>query len=538
MNRYSITIAVLDCDEIKQYFEKVKPVERLTMKLQTVDVTDVSSYNDADVIIMSEHVDYKVIQEVFQNKASFAEVIMAVVDFDHFEIPDLDFVGLFYDIWNINNPIIEYRIYSFAKRMRDTLDKELCEKQLVTLIDSIPDLVWYKDIRESHMSVNQSFCETVGKTKEQIKDRGHCYIWDLDPAEYEQGEYVCMETEDVVIEEQGTFLFDEKVKIRDEMRQLKTYKSAIVGRRGETIGTVGIARDVTDIWNSHEEFQTLISRLPYAIVIVDVDYKFVSCNERFEKLFGRTDVIMKDADIDEMGQYFFGEDVSRRDEENTSIKVSMIVDTQEHYYEIDKQGIHDMFDKLSGYFYIVKDETDTFQYEEKLKELSVTDELTKLYNRKAIRNYFDMNKDFLFHLEHSMAICMLDLDYFKGYNDFYGHVAGDKVLYLFGKILRDVKEEYNVFVARYGGEEFLLIANNKSVEEMTEIAEVIMSKLHAYSLEHEKSKINDYVTVSIGIAYYESSYHKQVSEVVAEADQALYKAKTSGRNCYVLEEIK
>lgn len=538
MDRYVVEVAAIDCKMMVERLRKAKPVERITLDIKSVDKADITSFNKADLILAPGKLSAADMDIIFKNKASYAQVIIVIDKVDEAVLEDDEFIEKFYDVWTLENPILDYRIHATMKKLRLTMDYELSGKHLTTLIDSVPDLIWFKDTRGSHMSVNQSFCETINKTKEQIKDRGHCYIWDLDPAEYEQGEYVCMETEDVVIEEQGTFLFDEKVKIRDEMRQLKTYKSAIVGRRGETIGTVGIARDVTDIWNSHEEFKTLLNRLPYAIMIVTQDYGFVSINEKFEELFGEKPIENHEFGLFEFSMTYFKEDITRMEEENSSFKVAMMVEGEQRYYGIDKVAIHDMFDKLSGFFYIIKDETEAYRYEEKLKAMSETDELTQLYNRKAMRNYFDMNTELLFQENHSMAICMLDLDYFKQYNDYYGHVSGDKVLKQFGVILHEIRDRYGVFVARYGGEEFMMIANSMSEDEVKEVADMCMSKLTAYQIPHDKSSISDVVTVSIGIAYYDSPVDRKISEVIAESDMALYEAKTNGRNRYEIRSIK
>lgn len=114
-------------------------------------------------------------------------------------------------------------------------------------IDSVPDLIWFKDVRGAHLKVNNAFCSAVGKTKNDVQGRGHYYIWDLKQEEYEQGEYVCLETEEIVLREKKTRAFDEKVKSKHGLRQFKTYKSPIFDEDHQVVGTVGIAHDVTDL---------------------------------------------------------------------------------------------------------------------------------------------------------------------------------------------------------------------------------------------------------------------------------------------------
>ena len=101
---------------------------------------------------------------------------------------------------------------SFANVLRYRKEREdavLNQKYLDTLIDNLPDLIWFKDARGSHLKVNHSFCQAVNKTKSQIEGRGHYYVWDLDPDEYANGEYVCLESEEIVLNKKETCLFDE-----------------------------------------------------------------------------------------------------------------------------------------------------------------------------------------------------------------------------------------------------------------------------------------------------------------------------------------
>ena len=117
------------------------------------------------------------------------------------------------------------RLLSFMKERADSRRTRIC---FDTGIDSIPDLVWFKDVKGAHLKVNDGFCHAVEKTKEQIYKRGHYYIWDIPKEEYDQGDYVCLESEDIVMNSRKTCLFDEKVKTKSGMRQFKTYKSPLI----------------------------------------------------------------------------------------------------------------------------------------------------------------------------------------------------------------------------------------------------------------------------------------------------------------------
>ena len=89
-------------------------------------------------------------------------------------------------------------------------DKRFVSTAFDGAIDSVPDLIWFKDVRGAHLKVNNAFCSAVGKTKNDVQGRGHYYIWDLKQEEYEQGEYVCLEMEEIVLRDRKTRAFRRK----------------------------------------------------------------------------------------------------------------------------------------------------------------------------------------------------------------------------------------------------------------------------------------------------------------------------------------
>lgn len=153
------------------------------------------------------------------------------------------------DIWTA--PIAEeefkFRFARWQQTCKESKDYWQTKNYLDTTINSVEHMVWYKDKAGAHMKVNDFFCKTVGKTMEQIEGRGHYYIWNITPDDYAKGEYICMESEFEVMDKRKTCVFDETVKIGNEMRKLKTYKSPLFDLDGSVMGTVGVALDVTDL---------------------------------------------------------------------------------------------------------------------------------------------------------------------------------------------------------------------------------------------------------------------------------------------------
>lgn len=168
-----------------------------------------------------------------------------------------------------------------------------------------------------------------------------------------------------------------------------------------------------------------------------------------------------------------------------------------------------------------------------LENLSNTDRLTGLNNRR----FFDHRlQEELAHAQRNdtvTAVLMLDVDHFKKYNDHYGHQQGDECLRQFGGCLHRALSRETDFVARYGGEEFVVVMPNTDVGGAETVANKIITILGDLKIPHCQSPVASFVTASIGIA---CSKSKSPQEIVALADSALYKAKESGRNRFVVAE--
>jgi diguanylate cyclase (GGDEF)-like protein len=124
---------------------------------------------------------------------------------------------------------------------------------------------------------------------------------------------------------------------------------------------------------------------------------------------------------------------------------------------------------------------------------------------------------------------MIDIDYFKQYNDNYGHQQGDFALKQVAQTLKKALSRNTDFVARYGGEEFIVLLPDS--EDGSDIAEICRQKVEQLRLPHLLSKSSKFVTISIGSAVLYPSPHDDVGLLLKQADEALYTAKASGRNC-------
>lgn len=166
-----------------------------------------------------------------------------------------------------------------------------------------------------------------------------------------------------------------------------------------------------------------------------------------------------------------------------------------------------------------------------LKELSLLDELTGIPNRRSFRNHIDIAFERYVNETSILSIIMVDIDYFKQFNDSYGHNEGDRVLIAVANQINSVVRHNMDFVARWGGEEFIYAAFNTNETEIGKIAETIRSKVLDLKIPHGFSKKWDYISVSIGTCTIDVAGKVDVGKGIERADKALYLAKTSGRNC-------
>lgn len=158
------------------------------------------------------------------------------------------------------------------------------------------------------------------------------------------------------------------------------------------------------------------------------------------------------------------------------------------------------------------------------------DELTGIYNRRFMDENLKRYLKFLSRSSGSISVLMLDIDFFKKYNDTYGHAAGDVCLQKVAKVLQTSVKRAEDFVARYGGEEFIVVLSNTAGKNAIYVAEKILRNIRELKIPHENSDIADYVTISIGITSAVTKYTQTPQQYIERADAALYHSKSQGRD--------
>ncbi|UNC90810.1 GGDEF domain-containing protein [Candidatus Contubernalis alkaliaceticus] len=168
----------------------------------------------------------------------------------------------------------------------------------------------------------------------------------------------------------------------------------------------------------------------------------------------------------------------------------------------------------------------------KLDELSHIDSLTGLYNRRHFNEVYAKEWNSTIRNKTKLSLIMVDIDYFKKYNDNYGHLQGDECLKAVAEVIKSAVRRPRDLVARFGGEEFVVLLPETDINGATFIGKYILALVRKMNIEHVASPWQKIVTVSLGIATKSPEENLTKEEFINNSDKALYLAKDSGRNCY------
>ncbi len=347
---------------------------------------------------------------------------------------------------------------------------------------------------------------------------------------------------------------------------LETYQTTLMSSDGERVGTLTISHDVTD-WHDMQKnlrdemdkrkdtevalaqrdtiLQNILESSPDSIGIFNENMVYQACNLPFVKALGISDV--EDLIGKRLQDVIPNEAYERLSEtdqkvlyEGKSLRYIDLVTSskgQSTWYDVVKSPFTDPASGTNGVLVMARDVSERYLVEQKLEEanqelerLSFIDGLTQISNRRR----FDEQLETLWYLhvreQQPLTVMLSDIDYFKGFNDRYGHLCGDEALIQVAQAFQNVLTRSSDCVARYGGEEFGFILPNTTLEGANLVAEKIHSEVRKLAIAHDASDVSKYVTVSIGLVSIVPRRLDSSESIVALADSALYQAKANGRN--------
>ncbi len=207
------------------------------------------------------------------------------------------------------------------------------------------------------------------------------------------------------------------------------------------------------------------------------------------------------------------------------------------YLAIDAGPIYDEAGRLVAVVETLRDMTAQKQAQDELQRLATRDGLTSVANRRSFDDTLNTEWRRASRESRALSLLMIDVDYFKRYNDTFGHQGGDDCLRRVAEAMTRVVKRASDSVARYGGEEFAILMPATEPEGALIVAERIRAAVEALDLPHPASDVAPHVTVSIGVASMAASNTSELpAKLIASADAALYRAKHAGRNRAVLAD--
>jgi diguanylate cyclase (GGDEF)-like protein/PAS domain S-box-containing protein len=303
----------------------------------------------------------------------------------------------------------------------------------------------------------------------------------------------------------------------------------IKGTDGKT-QVITVSRDITIRYKAEEELRltsiklkTLIASLPFGIKVEDEHGQPILQNDAYTDIFSSEDPVNMDekSSITQCRRTSQGEELFLS---NGKIIERDAIPLMDHH-------------RFDGYLWIYRDVTKNKESERHLREankllqqLSMLDGLTCIANRRSFDEALKREWARQTQLSGTISLLLLDIDFFKDFNDLYGHQAGDACLKHVGNVFKQLPLGEDDLAARYGGEEFAVLLSGKQANKAVDIAKHIMLLTEELHIPHKGSKAKEFLSVSIGISTKIATKFSDSTMLLTEADKALYEAKRMGRN--------
>ncbi len=419
-----------------------------------------------------------------------------------------------------------------AQRNRSEQALQDSKASLRAMLDNIPYLAWFKDREGRFVSFNQPFLKSTGRaTPEEVLGKTDYDLWPSELAARYRA------TDQDVIGNRRQVLREEQSLDNGREHWVETFKTPIIGKNGELLGTAGFARDISQ--RKQEEAALRLAARVFessgeAILITDAAATVVAVNHAFiamsgycsEEIVGNSPKILKSGrhdaefyrtmwdDIAKHG-YWQGEIWDRHKNGRVYPKWMSITAVR------DEQG------EVVNYVSISRDITEQAEAEKNIHFLAYYDVLTGLPNRTLLRDRLNQMIAIAHRDKQQFALLFMDLDRFKYINDSMGHTVGDRLLQSVAlRIQEHIRDEDTV--ARIGGDEFIVLLRETGENGAATVAQKLLAALAVpYALEGQVVTTQ----ASIGIGIY-PGHALDADTLIKNADMAMYRAKEEGRNNY------
>ena len=434
-------------------------------------------------------------------------------------------------------------------------ERELLRK----VLDSIPEQIAFKSPKGTIIGCNTAWAKANSTTVSHATGRSVADMISIDAIKSQ------MQHEKMVWNGE-TYNAQEWIKQKNstDLNLVNMTKVPLYNDKGTIFAILSIDSDITALHNLNQQLQdenlqrketekallkqsVLLSTVFAAsydpIGLLDHEGRIIGANKSFAKLLNSH----PDSIVGKLQSELMSSDrADWAERQNQEVLVSgkpiifeelLFKGDKKTWYEVHKAPFQDDESHTQGIVIMARDITARKQTEEKLssdasefEEKMLNDQLTNIANRRSFDSCFTKLWQESYDEKEMLSIVMCDIDYFKSYNDNYGHQMGDEALKTIAHALQTASNKVGGFVARYGGEEFAIIIKGGNATKVYRSTEKIREVVNQTKVEHLYSDVSRYVTMSMGLSSMFPSDINTMNGLLAEADAALYDAKMSGRD--------
>ncbi len=395
------------------------------------------------------------------------------------------------------------------------------------------------------LDVNDKFCDILGYTRADFETLSFEDI--THPADLAKDTTLIMET---LADIRDSYTLEKRYVRKDgEIIWGRLSISLIRDEFGKASDIIAFVEDISErvyLNNRLQLSDQIVSSSTDLLAIIDAHGVYLATNEAYAKAFGRepdffTGKFVKDV---------FGETIEKNIMQPMVAKARQglpanysdwfnIVDKGRRYLNVSYSPLQSSDSEYHGVAISARDITDLKIAEiemralnEKLESYSFVDGLTKITNRRMLDDCIAKEWNRALRAKTPLAFIMIDLDYFKKYNDHYGHPQGDECLKKIANILTRIAHRSTDVVARYGGEEFAILTPFSDIKQATALAEICRTAIEEEGIPHAATGDSSLsiVTVSLGVNSIIPDESNSIAQLIEGADRLLYKAKNAGRN--------